>query len=222
MWALPNIVQMNAEKVTGKAKHEHMLEHPEEYDCDCCDKKGKCAEAYYDIFSDEISGVSISCQSCRDRGVDEEGFFFCDSCNRRMIENITWELYYKWTDDGQICLACAAEQHFEDPENLIEAKEITEIVREPGKDGKLWDPETGVLNLFKAPHVLGVEQPVPKGWVNTDEGYATFDSMDGHQIDGHDFEGQIRGLKHPFLLIMDGAFQFAVRLAIYQKEGEEG
>ena len=207
MWSLPDIKHMNSDKALNKRQYLQMVDNPKAYTCDACDSKATHAELYFDIFSDDPSGVSFSC----DEHVNtmDEGFFLCESCGRRMIENITWERYER---NGE-CLKCAAENYFHDESNWINPKEIHEILRVPNLP--LW--RDGVLNLFGAPHVLGVEQPVPHGFENIPEGYATFDSMDGHQIDYHDFEAQIRSLTEPFLLIMDGAFQFAVRLALYRK-----
>jgi hypothetical protein len=198
---------MNARKAEHKSDYLQQVSEPEEYTCDACDKPAKYAELYFDIFSADPAGVSFACADHLD-GRDK-GFFICDTCGRRMIENITWERY---EIAGQ-CLKCAAEAYFNNERNWIQPRAVKKIIKTPREP--LF--KNGVLNLFAAPHVLGVEQPVPGGFENVPDGYATYDSMDGHQIDYHDFERQIMHMKEPFLLIMDGAFQFAVRLALYRK-----
>jgi hypothetical protein len=207
MWSLPDIHEMNARKAEHKSDYLQQVSEPEENTCDACDKPAKYAELYYDIFSADPAGVSFACEDHID-GMDE-GFFICETCGRRMIENITWERY----EVGGDCLKCAAETYFNDPDNWIHPGTVKQIIKEPRKS--LFTD--GVLNLFATAHVRGVEQPLPEGFENVPEGYATYDSMDGYQIDSHDFETQIMNIKEPFLLIMDGAFQFAVRLGLYRR-----
>ncbi len=79
------------------------------------------------------------------------------------------------------------------------------------------DPKTGVLNVARCRHVLGVEQPLPADIKFVDN--FEFDSMDGHQISGGDMLETIRELSIPFCPVLDAAYQFAVSIGLYVRAG---
>src|ERR1017187_4157397 len=171
MWCLPNIVAMNsraaanAKKINREAKLKQSVRHP----CECCGNPSTHHEKWFDIFSDDAKGVRHLCDGCHESGRGEEGFFDCENCGRLMITNITWERYEIILDGASLCLKCAAEQHFADPDNWIDPKLVKEVVLAPhnprlnGKNVPLFNPATGILNVARCRHVLGVQQPIPQG-----------------------------------------------------------
>jgi len=68
-------------------------------------KAATTAHLYYDICSDDPKGLVGRCQEHDDdfRNIPE-GYFYCEGCNRLMVENYTWELYSVCTDSGKFCL----------------------------------------------------------------------------------------------------------------------
>ncbi len=48
-----------------------------------------------------------------------------------MVENYTWEIYRVEREGETVCLKCAAEAHFSDPENWIDPCEVKYVVLEP-------------------------------------------------------------------------------------------
>jgi len=77
----------------------------------------------------------------------------------------------------------------------------------------LHDPATGVLNIARCEHVLGVNQPLPE-CIKFAENFE-FDSLDGHQISGGNVLETIRSLGEPFCPVLDAAYQFAVSIGLY-------
>jgi hypothetical protein len=214
MWSLPNIVQMNAHKKLSKpslARQARMTTRSRKYPCECCGKPSTVHLAYYDIFSDDISGVSHLCERHDPCENGDEGFFECESCGRRMIENITWERYVVNLDGAQVCLKCAAEAYFADPENWLDPTKVKAV--STNSISKTLLSDGGTLCLSACRHVLGVEQPVPAGIKFHFN--AEFDSTDGHQISGFGFLEKIQALKEPFCPVLDAAYQFAVSIGIY-------
>lgn len=205
MFSLPDLNRLNAEAARNKHDLVAQVGPPENHTCEVCALPAIAGGLYYDIFSDDPKGAIFLCEDHKES--INEGLFVCDACNRRMIENYTWERYEK---DG-LCLRCAAKLHFENEDNWINPKDVREILYEQGSP--LF--ETGQLNVFAAQHVLGVKQPVPKGIKFVAN--AEFDSFDGHQISGFDFESKLRSLDRPFALVLDAGWQFAVSVGIYQR-----
>jgi hypothetical protein len=210
MWSLPDINSMNARAASNakKIQREANLKTSRKFPCECCGKPSSVHEKWFDIFSDDAKAVRHLCQSCAEDGRGDEGFFTCDSCNRLIVENYTWERY----EQNGICLACAAENYFSNNDNLIDPKQVKSVVLQ--RDGELF--EDGVLNLAKAPHVLGVKQPIPAG-VEFVENFE-FDSTSGRQISGGDMLFDIQQMDKPFFVVCDAAYQFAVSIGLYVRE----
>ena len=214
MWALPDINAMNARAAANQKQfaREVRLKTSRKYPCECCGEPSVHHLKYYEIFSDDAKGVTHLCEDHYQNGAGDEGFFDCDCCGRRMAENYTWELYRVQLGDRTLCLACAAEEHFADAENWIDPRAVKEVILEP-RGGPLFEPITGVLNVARCRHVLGVEQPVPDAVKFVDN--FEFDSMDGHQISGGDMLEAIRELSVPFCPVLDAGYQFAVSIGLY-------
>ena len=207
MWSLPDINSLNARAAANsrQIEREVKLKTSRKHRCECCGKPSSYHEKWFDIFSADPKGVRHLCQSCAEDGRGDEGYFTCDSCQRLMVENYTWERYEK---DG-ICLSCAAEEYFGDDANLVDPKQVKAVILERGGEPF----KDGVLNVAHAPHVLGVKQPVPAG-IKFVENFE-FDSMDGHQISGGDILETLRSLNEPVFVVLDAAYQFAVSIGIY-------
>ena len=215
MWALPSITAMNSEKAASQAKFKRAIKSGrmdgKNVPCDSADEhcQGKVsAEPYYDIFSNDISGLIAQCEYHRDREGTPEGYFYCDGCNRTMLENITWELYYVIREGSQLCLPCYAEEILNDDSPWI-------LLTDEAIDGVTF------AQVRKAPHCIAVKMPIPEGieFVNNVE----FDSMDGHRTSGgglDELKQTLRDLKAEgatrAILILDAAYQFAVSIGVYR------
>lgn len=220
MWSLPNIQRMNSEAFQMKKKFESAVrtgvldrkrlkcewhDHDTPSQCD-----GELRHyLWFDIFSDDPKGVLTLCEHHDGYyGSPSEGFFTCDDCERVMIEHITWEVYHTTVDDSILCLPCAAARFLADADNWIQLTD--ERIDAIGFD-----------DVRKAKHVIGVEMPVPDGIELVD--CVTFDSMDGHGIDGdvETLKGYLRQLQAEgedrAVIILGGGFQFAVRVSVYRE-----
>lgn len=128
-----------------------------------------------------------------------------------MIENYTWEYYFTDTEAGRFCLSCAAESYLADEQNWIP-------LTDDRIDALTFD------DIRKARHIIGVETPTPKRieFFNC----VTFDSMDSHGLDGgvDTIQDYLRTLQEQgedrAVIVMDGAFQFAVRISVYRETAE--
>lgn len=211
MWSLPEIRILNAHaRSCAGAYHTEANPPPQhQHKCECCGDKAEVHEKYFDIFSDDAKGVRHLCECCDDTGHGEEGYFRCDCCERLMVENYTWELYRVELDGQTLCLTCAAETYFGNTKKLIHPAKVKQVVVERGRP--LF--RAGVLNLAAAPHVLGVEQPLPEG-IKFVENFE-FDSHDGHQISGGNALATIRELRQPFFVALDAGWQFAISVGLY-------
>ena len=226
MWSLPNIIAMNARAAANRKSisHEAKLKKSVKHPCECCLKPSTVHEKYFDIFSDDAKGVRHLCQKCDEDGRGNEGYFVCDSCGRLMVENYTWEIYRRIDPDSDEvqCLSCAAERHFANPDNWIDPKLVKEVVLAPhnprlnGNNVPLFNPATGILNVGRCRHVLGVQQPRPQGIKFLEN--AEFDSTDGQQISGRRLLDIIQELDEPFCPVLDAAYQFAVSIGLYVRE----
>jgi hypothetical protein len=220
MWSLPDISRLNASAAANanqlkrevKRKRKPKCEH---HDCNC---RADASFLVYDIFSDDPKGILNLCEDhIGYSGDPAEGYFTCSHCQRVMVENYTWE-YYRVESEGEtVCLKCAAEAHFSDAENWIDPREVTAVVLDPD-GGPLFDSESGVLNVARCPHVLGVKQPLPSGIEFSEN--AEFDSMDGHQISGRQLLDVIQDLDEPFVPVLDAAYQFAVSIGLYVRAAD--
>lgn len=221
MWCLPNINSMNLhahleatklEKAAATGKLDRKVIR-----CDRCEKKATNIQLYYDIFSDDPKGLIGQCAD--HEGYGTEGYFYCGDCDRLMVENYTWELYFAHTEDGDtVCLPCYAKRTINDPHQWIQLDEEAigaldfEIVR------------------TNARHLIGVEMPVPKGIKKYGEG-VLLDGSSGGRIRGFSSsestpDGGVEDLKSELrraasegyteaLLILDGAYQFCVSIGVY-------
>jgi hypothetical protein len=215
MWALPDIKSLNARAASNADKLRREAQRKRKPICEHWDCNGRADESFlwYDIFSDDPKGVIHLCERHVGYSGDPmEGFFNCCDCGRVMIENHTWELYYRNSESGRQCLRCAAEEHFQHPDTWINPRDVKDVVLDPSSGNVIF--ANGILNLAKCPHVLGVKQPLPAGIEFFDN--CEFDSCDGRQISGDKpFEiiRQLRG--QPFCPVLDAAYQFAVSIGFY-------
>jgi hypothetical protein len=159
-------------------------------------------------------GVFHVCRACADYGRHHEEYFECDSCCRLMVTHYTWELYYRDTEEGRVCLTCAARRHFGNPDNLVSVSQIQAVTLRPDGGSPLFDEATGELNISRAPHVLAVRQPVPDG-VEFVENWE-FDSLSGRQISGGDMLAELKGVGGGVFIVCDAVYQFAVSIAAYR------
>jgi hypothetical protein len=228
MWSLPDISRLNAE-AAGK-RHRNKLERAaktgkldgKRLECEQCDKKATRTALYFDIFSDDPKGISSACDEHED-GI-EEGFFFCEDCERRFVENYTWELYYHVLPGGeQICLNCWAKRHLQEEKNWV-------VLTEQAIAGVTFE------KVRKAPHLIAVSGRVPEGLAEF--GNVELDSSNGGRLTGFSSsentpEGGVKEIQEILqrareeghqeaVLICDGAYQFSVSIGVYVRQKEEG
>jgi len=223
MWSLPDISRLNAEAETNAKVFEKELKKKSNGVCDDCNKKAVEKIPYYDIFSEDIKGINKVCDRHRDSL--SENYFYCDGCDRTFINNYTWELYFHDTEDGErLCLPCLAQRIIadHDKEHWIELN--------PDNINAIdWE------RVRQAPHCIAVKMPTPKG-IKTFGSCTTFDSMSGGRVTSFSSadstpDSGVDELKHTLhsawcdgykraLLIMDGAYQFAVDIQVYVDDVE--
>jgi hypothetical protein len=226
MWSLPDINRFNrraAEQATQNLA-DAAQGPPAGQQCECygCDNHAVCSEPWYDIFSDDPKGLVHTCDEHDGSQVPDT--FRCETCNRLMADHYTWERYQDSEGD---CLTCAAQKYFADDDNWIDPAGVKRVVLKPydprrnGGNAPLFNPKTGVLNIARCKHVLGVKQPVPDGIEFVDN--AEFDNCDGHQISGDDVLDIIHRLPagEKFCPVLDAAYQFAVSIGIYVRNSVE-
>lgn len=231
MWSLPNIAALNdaAHRRACSTKPlewyaEHLRDPETEEPAVCSHHDDRCqgelrAYLWYDIFSDDPKGILFLCAHHDGYyGSPDEGFFFCDDCGRVFIENYTWELYTTYDEDAGslLCLNCYAQRMIHDPQSWIpldeESIEALDFER-----------------VRQAKHIFAVEGP-RHGLIQVGES-ALFDSMTGGTVrttsdaDPTPDRG-IAQLKEALriareqgyaraLLVLDGAYQFCVSIAVY-------
>jgi hypothetical protein len=220
MWALPNIVSMNA-RAAAQAKNLKRAARRgpgKRRSCEVygCEQHAVHSDLWYDIFSDDPKGVIHTCDSHSPGHV--EGFFECEAFERAVIDHITWERYQVELGGKTLCLKCAAERYLYDFRHWIDPK-LVQAAGFEKKNSLLFDTKTGFLNLGQCRHVLGVKQPLPAGVEFVDN--AEFDGMDGHQISGDNLLEIIKRLDQPFCPVLDAAYQFAVSIGIYVRHGQQ-
>jgi hypothetical protein len=222
MWSLPDINRLNANAASNAKRLEREARRKRKPNCEHwnCNESATVSHLTYDIFSDDPKGVLHLCEHHDGYSGDPmEGHFTCSSCHRVMVENYTWERYETRNEDGEsICLKCAAEEYFSNEKNWLLPSAIESVVLQP-KGPPIFDPATGVLNVARCRHVLGVSQPIPEGIEFFEN--SEFDSCSGHQISGDNLLSVIQRLdpQQPFCPVLDAAYQFAVSIGIYVRKG---
>ena len=220
MWSLPEINAINAQAAANAAKLRRQIRRGPSKQQKCevygCEEHATKSHPWFDTFSDDPKGLVHVCPDHVAEDVEE--MFCCGQCNRLMCDHYTWERYRVELDGRVLCLKCAAEEYFEDQANWIDPK----LVKEVGFDrngAPLFNKRTGFLNLARCRHVLGVKQPLPQGieFVANME----FDSEDCRQISGLPPVALIQQLDcERFCPVLDGAYQFAVSIGLYVRNGQ--
>jgi hypothetical protein len=226
MWSLPDINRLNrrAAEQAAQTLAEAAQGPPASQQCECygCDNHAVYSEPWFDIFSDDPKGLI---HTCADHDGSEVGDTFrCATCGRLMADHYTHERYQ---DSEGNCLACAAAAYFADDDNWLDPTQVKQVVLEPynprhnGSNVPLFNTATGVLNIARCKHVLGVKQPLPEGIEFVAN--AEFDNCTGHQISGDDVLDIIRRLPvgEKFCPVLDAAYQFAVSIGIYVRNSVE-
>ena len=218
MWSLPDINRLNANATMGAAALKRQARRRQKLNCQIhgCSHRATESILWYDIFSADPKGIV---HTCPEHSVeDDPDFFRCENCERVMVEHYTWERYQVELHGDSLCLRCAAQRYFDLPQNWIQPANVNRVVLEPGDGAPLLDRGTGVLNVSHCRHVLAVKQPFPAGVVFHEN--AEFDSSTGHQISGKNLLDVIKRLDQPFCPVLNAAYQFAVSIGIYVRDGE--
>lgn len=232
MWSLPDIARLNSHAKDERVALINAVEtgylNGEKLECEHADNS--CTEQMYhylwfDIFSDDPKGVLTLCERHDGySGSPTAGYFTCDSCQRVVVENYTWERYETTTDDGDsLCLPCAAERYIAEEANWIEL--TPENIESLDSN-----------RVRKAQHVIGVRMPIHKQIEPFGNG-VTLDSSSGGMVRGLSSadptpDSGVRELRDELtaamedghkraLLILDGGYQFAVSISVYV-EGRRG
>lgn len=214
MWSLPDINLLNARAAAEASKLKRAARRGPGKRQQCeyygCQSRAVESVPWFDIFGDDPKGLVHVCSEHPADSVGE--MFTCEACGRLMVDHYTWERYAVDRDGITLCLKCAADQHFGDAANWLDPRAVKQVVLEPN-GLPLFDPKTGVLNVARCRHVLGVKQPLPAGIEFFDN--AEFDNCDGHQICGDDLFDIIKRLNQPFCPGLDAAYQLSVSIGIY-------
>lgn len=234
MWSQPDIVRMNANAKASVRTLREKQRKPETNECeidyghrdealDSTPHPAAYAHEYYDIFSEDPKGLVFVCEDADEQGMWRESFFDCDNCNRLFVTNYTWENYSTEYDDATVCIPCALKLYMADEDNWIDPKLVKKIDLE-GADKPFFyhaeDQPDGeyTLNLSRVKHVMAVDMPIPKSLVFIDN--FEFDSYNGHQISGRDFEVFEQAVDEGYdkvLVVLDAAYQFSVSIGVYVK-----
>ena len=218
MWALPNINKMNEEAALRYETEKDLSKKQilKGQTCMYCDKKATRYYDYYDIFSDDPKGKIFLCAKHDGYyGNPAEGYFFCEGCERTMVENYTWELYSHDTNEGRLCLNCYFDSEIKKQENWID--KVEQVA------DRVWESK----------HLIPVEGTHWKKYLDF-HGNVELDSMSGAKITGFSststVESGIAELQEivkktlgigPVILIMDAAYQFAMSIGVYTRKKEE-
>jgi hypothetical protein len=211
MWSLPDINKLNAHAAARARQLRTEAARKRKPDCEIygCVQRAEQSTLWFDIFSDDPKGVI---HTCPDHGwADDPDLFFCENCERVMVDHYTWERYQVEMNGDALCLSCAAKRYFDESRNWIDPRNVTAVVFDQRE--LRFDSANGSLDVARCLHVLGVKQPLPEGVVFHDN--AEFDSQDGRQISGENLLEVIQRLDQPFCPVLDAAYQFAVSIGIY-------
>jgi hypothetical protein len=210
MWSLPDIQVMNAKAAIEADTYRKQVETLTGYDgkpatCKMCSKPAESGHLWYDIFSDDPKGTLFLCEHCDDNcGESPEGYFTCQQCGKRFIENYTWEKYSAHVKDvGDLCLNCYRY------EMLSECRIGVKAAR------KLDAGAAFNLIRSKAKHLLAVGQAVPDDLefvCNCEFGSLPIEQISGDKLT--DVFARLP-LDKPVYVILDGAYQFAVSIGFY-------
>lgn len=220
MWSLPDIIALNERAAKNAGALRRKARNGPHGVCEAfgCENPATESRLWFDIFSDDPKGSDSYCE--QHEHLFDEDVFTCADCGRRTVTNYTWEVYSVVLDGEVVCLRCAAKRYFSDPRNWIHPSKVKDVVLDPKRGGDVFDEKTGLLNLAKCRHVLGVRQPIPAGIVFHDN--AEFDNLDGHQISGAPPAEIVRTIGKPFCPVLDAGYQFAVSIGFYTKKPRKG
>ena len=240
---MPDINKLHDEAADASSKRrlEKAAEEPENHHCIVCDWNGDEKPAdygylVYDVFSDDPKDLIFTCEDHDGyTGSPIEGYFQCGECQKTFAENYTWERYDIVVDCDQLCLPCALDRYLDDRENWIDLNQVEKIILDPsGRDdddegfSRVFDLETGTLNLACCSHLIAVEQPIPDRLHFVEN--LEFDSCTGRLLAGFSTTygagvgenaslAKIKGLADAgyskFVAILDGAYQFSVSIGLY-------
>lgn len=156
MWSLPDIKRLNAEAAEkarikgetlsepGAEKQGDMLTgeftelpepivepNEEDYEeCEWCEDRAEHTLEWYDIFSDDPKGEMNLCEEHYEDRIYSDSYFECDTCDRLMIMNYTWENYYVVGDGYIQCLRCAFEEFIKEPTIAITKDNVDDIMED--------------------------------------------------------------------------------------------
>jgi len=229
VWSLPNIATLNAraeaEYRERKDKPETSVLEGKECEHHDCTAPAERLEDYYDIFGDKDVPKGFI-PLCGEHSPDDETYFWCEGCSRYHVINYTWEIYRHIDEDGyEKCLRCHFEEELENEENWIT------------------DPEELTFErLRKAKHLIAVGTKYHEEKL-VEIGSVTLDSYSGEEVVGFTSTSGSRESgpnalkkaaraailqtfknthkKHKdCIIILDGAYQFAVSIGVYARKGE--
>ncbi len=219
MWSLPDLIRLNSKAAANRKRLERAVRtgnlNGKAIRCEHADYDGaNCSspisrELWFDIFSDDPKGILAQCEYHCNRYGTPEGYFWCGACGRTIISNYTWERYATVLDGDEMCLPCACARYIADQQNWL---------RLTPEDITAFDFD----EMRRVPHVIGVKMPIPDAIRFLDN--AEFDSMDDHRISGDPIPSILESAREQgytkALVVMDGAYQFAVSLAVFVDRDE--
>ena len=225
MWSLPDIHRLNEEasraaKVNFKKTEKQLCRGQA---CDC-GQKAVHALPYYDVFSDDVKGYVYQCEKCYQNGYPE-GYFYCDRCGRDFIENYTWENYFH--DDSEtcerLCLNCYFDAEVEEESNWV--TDVSQVnwsrVRASKHlipvEGEHWKKKLLFIGNVELDSMSGAKITGFSSASSVEDGLQELRDLVKRALTWNAMKIVLKGEKEQpkCIIILDGAYQFAVSLGVY-------
>jgi len=239
MWSLPDIKRINAvaeerarlkrEALAGPGSEKQgdmltgeFMEFPElpldpddeNYEeCEYCEEAAEHTLEWFDIFSDDPKGELHLCEDHYEDQLYSDSYFECDTCNRLMIMNYTWENYYRVGDGYIQCLKCAFKEFIEEPTNAITMDNLDEVMDD------IAERRLEALGE-RCPHLIAVGSDYWKEYLNFEANHEFSEWEPGGTLGtswvrfSNDIRLAVRDTGIVYL-IMDAAYQWSISIGIY-------
>ncbi|MDD5529535.1 MAG: hypothetical protein PHX21_05835 [bacterium] len=223
MWCLPSIERLNNEAIARRKseKKKTAKQILRGKVCEFCGtRKATTFVDYFDVFSNVPKGKIFICKKCDEEGKihdNDDSYFYCDSCNRWMITNYTWERYDTWDEEnGHLCLNCALKRAIANPGNWLKKEDIEKLTVEQIQRCKHLIPVEGTYYKQELEYINNVEldnfcggRLIDSSTCGTpNSGLQEIKKICLETLKEHD----------EVMLLIDGAYQFSKSIGIYVRK----
>ena len=236
MFCLPNIKRLNDEAASREIKREieDLIANPQVHPCQVCqwhdiNRQADYAHPFHDIYSNDAKGVLFVCDEHEGYGGEPyEGYFRCEKCDRVLVENYSWEMFFVYVEEhGTLCLPCALKTFIANHENWVDPRRVKNADFVDFEE-RIFIAETGTLNLAAIEHLIGVRMPIPKSLVFYRN--VEFDGLSKCELattmstfgPGHGEHSVLSVIEEiaeqgytECLVILDAVYQFAASIGVY-------